>query len=90
MNTNERREKCNETYNCRYCGEEIKWTFNRYWWGITSKDALSRHEENCEKNPNSPIGQLLKEIAKCKTQTRISECLNCKLYHNETCTGTEK
>ena len=33
--------------------------------------------------------KLFEDIAKCKTQARISECLNCKHYQKK-CDGIEK
>lgn len=94
MEINKRREECEKIYHCRYCGKGITWWFDSWHYykpptGLKAKDALDRHEKDCEKNPNSKENRLHRDIARCKTQARISECLNCKHYQKK-CDGIEK
>lgn len=88
MDLNEYLNQCEEEIYCKYCHKKIKWLAT-YGWVIWPKEMVSVHEKECEENPNSPSGLLLRDIAKCKTQARISECLNCQHYQ-EKCTGTEQ
>ncbi len=86
-------DEYHEELNCRHCGKTIQWNYDPWsyyhqWSIIKSRDKLILHEKNCELNPNGPNKKLFKDIARCKTQTRISECLNCQHYQKK-CNGTK-
>ena len=80
-------EECSEKLTCKYCWTTITWWCSPYWWWITSKDALKRHEAQCSKNPESEEWRLLSDIKRCQTIARICDCLNCQHYHKR-CKGT--
>ena len=88
MELKEYLEECNIELTCTYCWKRVKWSFSYYWWCITSKEALKRHEEECEKNPNSPLWILLKDIQRCQNEAKIFNCLNCQHYQKK-CSWTK-
>ena len=88
METDKFIEACKEELTCKHCWTTITWAFSFYWWWITSKDALERHEAQCSKNPDSPEWKLLRDIEKCQNEAKIFNCLNCQHYHKR-CSGTK-
>ncbi len=72
------REYTKDSIYCPDCGKTFTGARSYYGWGITAQGQFDAHKKVCEDKK-----QLLQDITICKTQSKISECLNCQRYQKE-------
>jgi len=74
----------NKEIKCTDCWKVFEGGSSHFWWGISPQEQFNSHKKACEQKQ-----QLLNDIVICKTQAKISECLNCKRYQKE-CSWTNQ